>query len=108
MASNEMTSDIASLESKADAVLAEARAKAAEQLRAANQNAARILSEPLALDGVKAECAAIVDAARKQSGATVKESAREAERLRARVKGEGAKAFQALVHKIETMVRGAR
>jgi vacuolar-type H+-ATPase subunit H len=108
MASNQTTSDIASLESKAETVLAEARTKAAELLRSANQEAARILAEPLAPKGVKDECAAIVEDAREQSHRVDQESAKEADRLRARVKGEGAKAFQAIVQKIEKMVRGAR
>jgi vacuolar-type H+-ATPase subunit H len=108
MASNEVTSDIASLESQAETVLSEARAKAAEILRAANQEATRILSEPLALDGVKAECAAIVEAAREQSRTSVRESAKEADHLKARTRGEGAKTFQTLVRKIESAVRGAR
>ncbi len=108
MAPNEVTSDIASLESRAEKVLAEARATAAEMLRSAGTEATRIISEPLALDGVKAECAAIVEAARERSRTSVKESAKEADRLRARVKGEGAKAFQVIVRKIESMVRGAR
>jgi vacuolar-type H+-ATPase subunit H len=108
MASKEVTSDIASLESKAETVLVEARAKAAELLRSASQEAARILAEPLALEGVKAECAGIVEAAREQSRRAEQDSTKEADRLRVRVKAEGATTFQTLVHKIEGMVRGAR
>jgi len=107
MASNEVTSDIVSLESRAQTVLAEARAKAAEMLRAANQEATRILSEPLALKGVEAECAAIVDAAREKSRAVVHEAEKEADLLKARIRGKGAEAFKALVQKIESTVRGA-
>jgi vacuolar-type H+-ATPase subunit H len=108
MAPNEVTSDIASLESRAEKVLAEARATASDVLRSASKEATRIVSEPLALDRARAECAAIVEAARERSRVSVKESAQEADRLRARVKGGGAKAFQAIVQKIERMVRGAR
>lgn len=108
MASKEMTSDIASLESEAETVLAEARAKASELLRAAAQEAARIQSAPLRLAGVEAECAAIVDAALEQSRAAVEKAEKEAELLKAGARGKGAKTFQALVKKIEGMVRGAR
>jgi vacuolar-type H+-ATPase subunit H len=107
MASTEVTSDIASLESQAETVLAEARAKAAETLRTANQEAARILSAPLRLEGVEAECAAIVDAALEQSRGAVDKAEKEAELLKTSVRGEGAKTLQALVKKIESMVRGA-
>ena len=107
MASKEVTSDIASLESQAETVLAEARAKAADMLRAANQEAARILSAPLALKGVEVECAAMVDAALEQSRAVVEEAEKEAELLKTRIRGEGAKTFQVIVQKIERMVRGA-
>lgn len=108
MASKAVTSDIATLESQAAAVLAEARAKAADMLRAANQEAARIHAAPLRLAGVEAECAAIVDAALEQSRAAVEASAKDAERLRSRARGEGAETFRTLVRKIESMVRGAR
>jgi len=107
MASKEVTSDIASLESQAETVLAEARAKASELLRSANQEASRILSAPLRLAGVEAECAAIVDAALEQSRAAVEKAEKEAELLKAGVRGKGAKTFQVLVKKIEGMVRGA-
>ena len=108
MASNHMTSDIASLEARADAVLAEARAKAAETLRAANLEASRILSAPLRLAGVEAECAAIVDAALEQSRISVERAEKDAALLKAGVRGGGAKTFQTLVGKIEGTVRGAR
>jgi len=108
MASKQTTSDIASLESQAETILADARAKAAELLRAANQEAARIQSAPLRLAGVEAECAAIVNAAQEQSRAAVEKAEKEAELLRASVRGRGAKAFATIVQKIEKTVRGAR
>ena len=108
MSSNEVTSDIAALESQAETILAEARAKAAELLRSANQEATRILSAPLRLAGVEAECAAIVDAALEQSRAALDEAEKQAALLKSRVRGAGAKVFKALVQKIEGMVRGAR
>lgn len=108
MASKTVTSDIASLETQAASILADARAKAADLLRAANQEASGIGAAPSKPAGVEAECAALVDAARQKSRAAVEASAKDAERLRAKVRGEGAKAFQALVRKIEGMVRGAR
>jgi F0F1-type ATP synthase membrane subunit b/b' len=107
MASYELKNGIESLESQAEAVLAEARTKATEMLRTANQEAARILSAPLRLEGVEAECAAIVDAALEQSRVAVDKAEKEAELLKASVRGEGAKTLQALVKKIESMVRGA-
>ncbi len=108
MASYDLKNGIESLESQAAAVLAEARTKATEMLRTANLEATRILSEPLALEEVKAECAAIVNEALEQSRAAVKKAEKEAELLKASVRGDGAKTFQALVKKIESMVRGAR
>jgi vacuolar-type H+-ATPase subunit H len=108
MASKEVTSDIASLETQAETILAEAREKAAEILRAANRDAAGIAAEQLPLDGVKRECAVIIEKAKEQARTAVQQSAREADLLKTRARSERGKAFQAIVRTIESMVRGAR
>ncbi len=108
MASNELVSSIQSLESQSEAIIAGARAQAAEILREANQEAARILAEQPSLDRVKGECTAIVEKARLQARKAVDESTTEAGLVRSRAQREGGKAFQMMVQRIEGIVRGER
>lgn len=107
MASSEMTATIELLESQAEKVLAEARAKAAEILRQANDEANRILASDLALEGVKTECSAIVEKARREAAKAVDEARSEAERMKARAQGQDGKKTQEIARRIEAAVRGA-
>ncbi len=106
MASNEIAGDIQSLETKAESILTEARAKAAEMLRQANLEAAKIMADRPSMDSVKAECAAIVEKARAEAGAAIERAKKEAERVRSRFQAGNAKAFQNIAKKIEGIVRG--
>ncbi len=107
MASNETANGIAALESQAETVLAEARNQAAEILRAANREASGVLAEPLPLERVRAECAAIVEAARVQAGTALEQAKQDAGRVRSRL-ASGGKALQDLAKGIEGTVRGER
>ncbi len=108
MASTDLGDGIASLEAKAEAVLAEARARAADIIREANDQASRILADQLSIDAVKAECAALVEQAAGRARRADEESAREGERIRARARRDGGRALEAIVDRIEGMVRGSR
>ncbi len=108
MASNELASAVASLESRAEIILKEAKARAAEILGEANREAARIDAERPSLDGITAECTAVVEKARDQARKMVQESAQQADLIKAHTRSDGGKAFKAIVHTIEGMVRGER
>ncbi len=107
MASNETADGIAALESQAETVLAQARDRAAEILRAANREASGVLAEPLPLERVRAEYATIVEAARAEAGTALEQAKKEAGRVRSRL-AAGVTALQDLAKGIEGTVRGER
>ncbi len=108
MASNELAGDIQSLESRAESILAEARARASELLRDANLEAAKIMAERPSLGSVKAECAAIVEKARADAEAMLARAKKDAEKIATRARSDGGKALKDITGRIVSTVRGER
>ena len=82
MAAEEMASSVEAIEIEAEKILEEARSRANEILRKANEEAGKILSAKMPLDEVKTECEQIINKARQEANKEVEESKRKAADIR--------------------------
>ena len=82
MAKKEMTSSVETIEVEAEKILDEARSKASDILRKANDEAGKILSTKVLLDEVKAECEQIIHKAKEEASKDIKESKKKASGIR--------------------------
>ncbi len=78
MSTEEMTSNIETIEIEAERILEEARNRASEILLKANEEANKILSSDLPMDEVKAECQKIIHKAREEADKKVEDSRKKA------------------------------
>ncbi len=78
MATEEMTSSVETIEIEAEKMLEEARGRASEILRKANEEASKTLSAKMPLDKVKTECEQIINKATKEANQEIEESKRKA------------------------------
>jgi vacuolar-type H+-ATPase subunit H len=82
MSTEEMTSNIETIEIEAERILEEARSKANEILLKANEEANKILSSDLPMDEVKAECQKIIHKAREEADKKIEDSRKEASEIK--------------------------
>ena len=85
MSTEEMTSNIETIEVEAERMLEEARSKANEILLKANEEASKILSSKLPMDEVKAECERIIHKAREEADKKVEDSRKKASEIKTEV-----------------------
>jgi len=85
MSTEEMTSNIETIEVEAERILEEARSKANEILLKANEEASKILSSKLPMDEVKAECERIIHKAREEADKKVEDSRKTASEIKTEV-----------------------
>ncbi len=82
MSTEEMTSNIETIEIEAERILEEARNRANEILLKANEEANKILSSDLPMDEVKAECQKIIHKAREEADKKIEDSRKEASEIK--------------------------
>ncbi len=104
MATEEMTSSVETIEIEAEKMLEEARSRANEILRKANEEASKILLTKMPLDEVKTECEQIVNKATKEADQEIEESKRKA----AEIKTASNKKVEGIAKRIAGVITGAK
>ena len=107
MSAGEVTSSVETIEIEAERILGEARNRASEILRKANEEASRILSVELPLDKAKAECEQIINGAREEAGKKVEDAKRKAAELRATAKVSNNRGVEEIAKRIAGIITGA-
>jgi F0F1-type ATP synthase membrane subunit b/b' len=77
----EITNSVEALEVEAEKLLAEAKTRANEILLKAKEEARKMLSSQLPLDGVKTECDEIVSKAKAEADKKIKDSEKQAAKI---------------------------
>ena len=100
MSTEEMTSNVETIEVEAERILEEARSKANEILLKANEEASKILSSKLPMDEVKAECERIIHKAREEADKKVENSREKASEIKTEVGNKADKITKRIVSNI--------
>ena len=100
MSTEEMTSNVETIEVEAERILEEARSKANEILLKANEEASKIISSKLPMDEVEAECQKIIHKAREEADKKVEDSRQKASEIKAEVGNKVDKITERIVSNI--------
>ncbi len=100
MSTEEMTSNVETIEVEAERILEESRSKANEILLKANEEASKILSSKLPMDEVKAECERIIHKAREEADKKVEEAKKKASEIKPEVGNKVDKITERIVSNI--------
>ena len=100
MSTEEMTSNIETIEIEAERILEEARNRASEILLKANEEASKILSSELPMDEVKAECQKIIHKAREEADKKVEDSRKKASGIKTEIGNKVDKITERIVNNI--------
>ncbi len=100
--SQEVTGGLESLEAQAEKILSDARNRANEILRRANEEASRIAAARLSPEDVKAECDGIIRKATEEANRQVENSRQEAAKIKAAARAH----IEVVARRIVNMVAG--
>ena len=103
MSTEELPSNVETIEVEAEKILEAAKTRASEILLNAKEEAGKILSSKLPMDEVKTECDNIIQVATEEAGKKVRDAAEKASAIRTDVD----KKIEGIVERLVSIVIGA-